>query len=1034
MTIKIYTNIFRKKLKSRGFFISLFSFIITFFGLQSVEAQTLKGAVVDSRTHEPIIGAVVSVKSGNGGTSTDVDGRFSLVVKTVPTTIVASYTGYNNEEISIFEVTEDEILIEISENFNALQGVVVVGYGTQKKSDLAGAVSSVKLDDIKGTNAASFDGLLNGKSAGVQVTPTSGQPGGGISIRVRGGSSVQGGNEPLYVIDGFPIYNSSATAGVLSGSATNPLASINPNDIESINILKDASATAIYGSRGANGVVIITTKQGKAGERAKIVYEASVGVQSLRKKIDVLDAPNFAKLRNESLYDQNPSGGRNQYLSDSEINALGHGTDWQDEAFRSAFAQNHNLSVTGGTEKTHYAVSVNWLDQDGIIINTDFSRISGRLNLDSQLSKLLRLGINATVSKNVSNVAPSGVVGALLLMPPTATIYEEDGSYTLRNPFENIFSNPISTLNQVTNKSQSYKFLGTGFVDFSLAKGLNLKFLFGADIDSGREYSYVPSTTYEGSSVQGQGTIGNILRESWLNENTLTYSNDWNDRHHFDALVGFTQQKFRVETQASGSSGYVTDLTTYNSLGSGSVVATPSSSAQENVLISYLARANYNYLHRYYITASIRRDGSSRFGKDNKWGTFPSVGLSWLASEENFLKPLSKTLSSLKVRASYGKTGNQEIGNYQSLSTLSSTTYMFGGTNVIGFTPDRISNNDLGWETTHQFDLGVDVALLNNRLDLTIDAYIKKTTDLLLSVEIPYTTGYGTSLQNYGSVRNVGVEFSLTSHNIVKKNFTWDTDFNISFNRNEVLSLGNGSDYYIYGSMNTGSYIAKVGEALGSFYGLVTDGILQKGEEVEKAKYTSAPASAKAGDQLYKDIDGDGSFSTTNDRTIIGNAQPDFTFGLNNTLRYKQWNLSFFLQGVVGNDIINANELSLSLYSGQQNATARALGRWTETNPSTTVNRAKLDPATNFSDLYVEDGSFLRLKTATLAYNFKKNVLRSLHLSSLKLYVTGNNLWTLTNYSGFDPEITTASNIYQGRDSGAYPVAKSYSFGAVIGF
>ena len=326
------------------------------------------------------------------------------------------------------------------------------------------------------------------------------------------------------------------------------------------------------------------------------------------------------------------------------------------------------------------------------------------------------------------------------------------------------------------------------------------------------------------------------------------------------------------------------------------------------------------------------------------------------------------------------------------------------------------------------------MALLNNRLDLTIDAYIKRTTDLLLSVEIPYTTGYGTSLQNYGSVRNVGVEFSLTSHNIVKKNFTWDTDFNISFNRNEVLSLGNGSDYYIYGSMSTGSYIAKVGEALGSFYGLVTDGILQKGEEVERAKYTSAPASAKAGDQLYKDIDGDGSFSTTNDRTIIGNAQPDFTFGLNNTLRYKQWNLSFFLQGVVGNDIINANELSLSLYSGQQNATARALGRWTETNPSTTVNRAKLDPATNFSDLYVEDGSFLRLKTATLAYNFKKNVLRSLHLSSLKLYVTGNNLWTLTNYSGFDPEITTASNIYQGRDSGAYPVAKSYSFGAVIGF
>ena len=1008
-----------------------------FLGTLGISAQTLKGTILDARTHEPIIGAVVSVKTGktlSGGTSTDINGNFTLAVKSVPATIVASYTGYNNEEINIYEITEDEIQIELTENFNALQGVVVVGYGTQKKSDLAGAVSSVKLDDVKGTNAASLDGLLNGKSAGVQVTPTSGQPGGGMSIRVRGGSSVQGGNEPLYVIDGFPVYNSSATAGVLSGSVTNPLASINPGDIESINILKDASATAIYGSRGANGVVIITTKQGKAGERAKITYEGSVGVQSLRKKIDVLDAQNFARLRNESLYDQNPSKGRNQYLSDSEINALGHGTDWQDEAFRSALVQNHNLSVSGGTEKTHYAVSVNWLNQDGIIINTDFSRISGRLNLDSQLSKVLKLGINATVGKNSANVAPSGVVGALLLMPPTATVYEDDGSYTLRNPFENIFSNPISTLNQTTNKTRNYKFLGTGYADFTLLQGLNLKIQFGADVDAGKEYSYVPSTTYEGSSVQGNASLGSVTKESWLNENTLTYTKDWKDKHHLDALVGFTQQTTRVETQASGSSGFVTDLTKYNNLASGSVISTPRSSSSENSLISYLARVNYNYLHRYFVTASIRRDGSSRFGKDNKWGTFPSLGLSWQANEEEFLKPLTKTFSSLKVRASYGKTGNQEIGNYQSLSTLSSTKYMFGGVNVIGFTPDRITNNDLGWETTHQFDFGVDLSLFNNRLDFTIDAYVKKTTDLLLSVEIPYTTGYDTSLQNYGSVRNVGVEFSVTSHNFVKKNFSWDTDFNISFNRNKVLSLGNGSDYYIYGSMSTGSYIAKVGEPLGSFYGLVTDGILQTGEETEKAKFTSAPASAKAGDQLYKDIDGDEAFSTTNDRTIVGNAQPDFTFGIANNIRYKNWDISFFFQGVVGNEIINANELSLSLYSGQQNATARALGRWTEANPSTTVNRAKLDPATNFSDIYVEDGSFLRLKTATLAYNFKKSVLRSLHLSSLKLYVTGNNLWTLTNYSGFDPEITTASNIYQGRDSGAYPVAKSYSFGAVIGF
>ncbi|MBP5715726.1 MAG: TonB-dependent receptor [Bacteroidales bacterium] len=1008
---------------------NLLTFLMSLLAVVAAQAQTLQGTVVDTRTREPIAGANVLVKDEKGtGVVTDINGEFKLPLKKVPSTVVITYIGYHTSEVKVYDVDEP-LVLEVSENNNVLDGVVVVGYGTQQRKALTGSVATVKLNNETNPVASSFDGLLNGRTAGVQVTATSNQPGGGVSIRVRGGSSVQGGNEPLYVIDGFPIYNSSTSAGAVSGTVTNPLAALNPNDIESVNVLKDASATAIYGSRGANGVVIITTKQGKVAERAKITYEASIGWQSLRKKIDLLNATEFAKLRNEALYDTNPALGEYQYLSADEVAALGEGTDWQDEAYRTGFVQNHNLSITGGTQKTRYAVSANWYDQEGIILNTDFQRLSARVNLDSELTKYVKVGVNLTISRNTANVAPSGIVSSLLLMPPTATIYEADGSYTLRNPFENIFSNPIASLREQTNKTKNLRILGTGFGEWKLADGLKLKILAGADVTSGDEYNYVPSYIYEGKANNGSATRGTVNKESWLNENTLTYTRDFNRTHHFDALLGFTQQESKVETLKTGSSDYVSDHTKYNSLASGAVVATPSSSASKNALISFLGRVNYSFRDRYFLTAALRRDGSSRFGENNKWGTFPSAGISWQADEEAFYAPLKSLINTLKVRVSYGKTGNQEIGNYQSLSTMSSATYLIGGQKVIGFTPNRISNYDLGWETTHQFDAGLDFNFFE-RVDFSVDAYVKKTTDLLLDVEIPYTTGFSTSLQNYGSVKNTGWEFTITSHNFVKKNFTWDTDFNISFNRNEVLSLGNGADEYIQSN-----YIIKVGRPLGTFYGLVADGVLQTGEETEKAPYTVAPASAKAGDRLYKDINGDGGFSTTDDRAIIGNAQPDFIFGLNNSFRYRNWDLSFFIQGVVGNDILNSNELSLQILNGQQNASAKALDRWTPTNPSTTVSRAKVDPATYVSDLYIEDGSFVRLKSINIGYTLPKRVLRNLHISNLRVFANASNLLTFTDYTGYDPEVTSANNTTSpGNDSGIYPASKSYNLGVSIDF
>ncbi|MCU7552691.1 TonB-dependent receptor [Chitinophagaceae bacterium LB-8] len=1002
-------------------------FLFSFFFLASVYAQkeniTLTGKVIDEATKQPLSGATVHIKGTTHEVITDDRGVFGFLTgQRLPVTYIVSYVGYQTSEVTLKEGSSIEVVLRQANS--QLTDVLVVGYGRQRRSDVTGSIATVSSKALQ-QPSSSLDQTLKGAAAGVQVTQTSGQPGGGVSIRIRGGSSIQGGNEPLYVIDGFPIYNSASSAGAITGATVNPLSGINPADIESINILKDASATAIYGSRGANGVIIVTTKKGKS-DRNQITYDASYGVQSLRKKIALLDAKGFAALRNDALYDTDPSKGKYQYLTEEQISQLGKGTDWQDEAFQKAPVQNHQLTISGGNAKTRYAVSGNYFNQDGIIKNTDFQRLSGRANLDVVASNRLKISSNFTASRTDANVAPNGIVSALLTMPPTATIYEPDGSYTLRNPFENIFSNPIAALNEQKNKTTTNRLFGTASGEYTILNGLELKVLLGTDVSNTKESSYIPSTIYEGASTNGAASSGAINTISWLNENTLSYSKKFS-RHTIDALGGFTQQEFQRDIIRAGAQQFVTDDLEDNSLQSGATVVKPYSDNTRWVLHSFLGRVNYNFDQKYFLTASLRADGSSRFGKGNKWGYFPSAALSWKLSSEPFFDHLLPVINDLKLRASFGTTGNLEIGEYQSLSTLTSLTYLFGNTIVTGFTPNRLANSELGWETTYQYDAGVDVGLFHNRLTLTLDGYYKKTKDLLLNVEIPWTTGQPSSLQNFGSVQNKGFELGLNSRNFTGA-FQWNTGINASINRNEVLSIGNGAQQYI-----SGNYIIQVGQPLGLFYGTVTDGILQSHEVSEKGKYTGS-AAPKGGDRLYKDINGDGTFTTAADRAIIGSAQPDIIYGISNDFSWKGFDLSIFFQGSEGNKILNSNKQTLELFTGQQNASAAALDRWTTTNPSNTIPRAKLDPAPVFSDRFIEDGSFVRLKTLTIGYSVPRALLQKVKLSNLRFYLIGQNLFTWTKYTGFDPEVTSGNNVSPGTDAGIYPISKVINAGVTVNF
>ncbi|UYQ93980.1 TonB-dependent receptor [Chitinophaga horti] len=987
----------------------------------------LAGKVVDSKTRIPLAGVLIHIQNTTHEVRTDVKGQFKFLTgQRLPVVFNVSLNGYQTKEILI---TSDPLNIQISltEGSSQLNDVVVVGYGTQKKSDLTGSVSSVNSKIIKQSVGSSFDRVLQGAVSGVQVTQTSGQPGAAVSIRIRGGNSITGGNEPLYVIDGFPVYNdnSDASAGVTSGPSINALASLNPGDIESIDVLKDASSTAVYGSRGANGVVIITTKKGRAGQNT-VTYEGYYGQQDVIKKIDVLTSSrDWALLKNEALI----NAGKAPYYSDADLAALTGGTDWQDAAFRKAAQQNHQFNISGGDDKTRYSIGLNYFLQDGVVKNTDFSRYALRINLDRNVTSRFKAGVNLTASKTSAQEANSNIVSTLLLLPPTVAIRDENGDYIRRSPFEVSLGNPIATLDQEINRTNTYRVLGNVYGDLSLGKHLTARVSVGADIIANKQNRYIPSTLYEAQQTNGSASVGSKFVNTWLNENTLTYQQLFG-KHNVNAVAGFTQQSYSNESVIAGGQGFVSDKLTYNNLSSGSILVIPSSGGAEWALNSYLGRVNYSYDQRYYVTVTARADGSSRFGKDNKWGFFPSAALAWTLSRENFLQDVT-WIDNLKLRVSAGITGNQEIGQYKSLSTLTNSVYIIGNNLTTGFYPSNLANPQLGWEKTTQYDAGVDVGILNNRISLTVDAYLKRTSALLLTVPVPYTTGYSTALKNYGTVENKGVEVALNTQNLVDKEVSWTSTLTFSLNRNKVISLGEGVQYLI-----SDPSIAAVGQPLGSFYGLISDGVFKSTDKIESLPTYLGPTVTKPGDRKYVDVSGDGSITQAADRNYIGSAQPKFLAGLINNFAYKGFDLSFFLYTSYGNRLFNQNKQQLELFSGQQNVSTSALNRWTATNENTTIQRAKEDPAPIVESRYVEDASFLRLKNLTFGYTLPLSLLNRVHLHQLRFYVTASNLFTWTNYSGYDPEVSRneQATLTQGVDYGAYPSAKSWVAGIGITF
>ncbi|WP_229252661.1 SusC/RagA family TonB-linked outer membrane protein [Dyadobacter helix] len=983
--------------------------------------------VVKDESGQTIPGATVSIKGTSVYTSTDLDGRFSIPAgKDLPFTIQVGITGFQQQEIDIYELTEEPAEVALK-TANVLDEVVVIGYGTQKKGDLTGSVSSVPQLVLK-QPISSFDRALQGAAAGVQVTQSSGQPGSAVSIRIRGGNSITGGNEPLYVIDGFPVYNNNAdaSAGVTNGPSINALASLNPSDIESIDVLKDASATAIYGSRGANGVVIITTKKGKAGQNS-FTYDAYYGTQKVLKKVDVMtNARDWALLKN----DARANSGKAPYYTQDQLDKLTGGTDWQDEAFQSAPIQNHQLSFTGGDDRTRYSVSGNYFRQDGVLKHTDFERYSGRINLDRDFSAKFKVGVNLTASKIESSVANAGIVNALLSMPPTVNVRDANGKYTYQSEFETPLGNPIATLEKEINRTKTYRFLGNVYGEYTFIEGLVGKISFGADVINNKQNRYIPSDIYQGanSNPTGKAYVGTRFSSTWLNENTLSYSKTLNDRHAFNIVVGYTQQAFETESATAGSQSFITDQLTYNDLGSGSVYTQPESGSSAWALNSFLGRINYTLAQKYIFTVRGRADGSSRFGKDKKWGYFPSAAFAWNIYKEEFLSG-ARTISNLKFRLSAGVTGNQEIGQYLSLATLNSNTYFFGGQTYIGFSPNRIANPDLGWETTAQYDAGIDLSLFKNKVNFVFDAYYKKTTNLLLNVPVPYTTGQTTALQNYGSVENKGIELGINTENFTGV-FSWNTNFVFSLNRNKVLTLGDGADYII-----SGANIAKVGQPLGTFYGYKTNGLFQTGDDIANLP-TINPATTKPGDRRYVDINGDGKITQADDRTLIGNAQPKFQGGITNTFSFLNFDLSLFFQGTYGNKLFNQNKQQLELLTGQQNASTAAYDRWTPANPGNVVQRAFEDPAPVNTSRYVEDASFLRFKNLTIGYNLPKSIASKIHANHIKIYVSAQNLFTITRYTGYDPEVSRneQSTLNQGIDYSVYPGSKSFLGGLNITF
>lgn len=983
-------------------------------------ANPVNGRVADAATGEAIIGASI-IYNNKVEAVTGVDGRFHINVVTFPSNIVVSYLGYDSKQVQVTE-TDSVVNIRLYEDSQKLNEVVVVGYGTQKRTQLTGSVSKVSSDIFEQFHTSTLDEALGGAVAGLNIT-TSGQPGAGSQIRIRGGNSVNANNNPLYVIDGFIYYRDDASLKTGVGaieSSLDPLSFVNPGDIESIEVLRDDGATAIYGSRGANGVIIITTKKGQRNQNT-VRYNASATIAASAKRIRLLGASEWAQFQKDFF-------SRNNGYTDEQIAALGAGTDWQDAVLRTAWSQAHELSFSGGDQRTKYLVSGNIINQQGIVIGSDFRRYNLRANVERQLSDRFVLSVVATIGKtrqnSLSTTQPvnyksspysAGITNSLtyaLFMPPVVPIYNADGSYNYTNPYENSFFsmgdvsvNPVSDLNNTTAESIDTYTLLNAFLRYQINDDLALKLSVGADLNSLTQNYFAPSYTALGLNEHGVGSIGNKRNETTQGELLLTYTHRFGSQHFVDALAGYTYQRTETEYNTTTTSHFTNETLGHHNLSDGSQVYTPRSGYSESDLHSFIARINYTLADRYNLTATLRADHSSRFAKNHRWGWFPSLGLSWNVDREPFF-PEDAWVSSLKLRTSIGTTGNQEIGDYEYSVSYSATSY--GGTTA--YSKSNLGNDELKWETTTQFNTGFDLGLLNNRLSLIADFYVKKTSDLLLTVPVNSSTGTGSQLKNIGNVLNRGLELTINAYPIKRRDLTWNVSANISFNHNELTHMGNGLTQLTSGE-NT-QYILKEGEAVGSFYGLIFDGV-----------------DSETGNAIFRDVSGpdgvaDGKINSY-DRVVLGNYHPDFFYGLSSSLKWKNWDFSISFKGSQGAKAFNSLRRSLEMSSTSYNTLADLLQSWTPTNTQSEYPRITGTYQSSYIDSrYVEDASYLKLQHATIGYTVKLPKIAH----QLRAYVQGSNLFTISDYKGYSPELV------DGRDLGAYPTARSLTVGVEIEF
>ena len=987
----------------------------------SAQEKTVTGTVTDA-LGDPLIGATVLVQGTSNGVITDIDGRYSIQA-TPENTLDFSYVGMVKQAVKVG--SQSVINVQMKDDSQMLAETVVIGYGSAKKRDLTGSITNIKGDEIANKPVVNPVSALQGKIAGVQVI-NSGKAGSDPEIRVRGTNSING-YKPLYIVDG--LFNDNINF-------------LNPEDIESMEILKDPSSLAIFGVRGANGVIIITTKKAKEGQTL-VNINTSFGFKKVVDKVKLVNGSQFKELYNEQL--------ANQKDDPFDYTGWDANTDWQDEILQTALMQNYQVAASGGNKDTRYYLSLSMFDQEGVIKRSGIRRYQTRLNLDRKIGNKVNIGANFQFSHsarkpNLVSLGGFDYQSSALATPPTMPIYNEDGSYAADSPsrvVSNKIDNVVAQLNLRKKEEKSTTvYLGV-FGDWEPIKGLKFKTSLGLNASTAKTSEYKPGSlpTMMQNKTKGEARINQSEGYSILWENTANYMKEIVEGHHLTVLGGYTLQFGRNEGLDLFGKNFTNDLLDWNNLSDAETKTRQiGSSASEWAIISYLGRINYSIRDRYLITLTGRYDGSSRLGKDNQFAFFPSAALGWRISEEKFMKRFTK-LNNLKVRLSYGLSGNQDIALYQTLPLMRQQNVMLGEIPQIGYVPDRLGNDKLKWETTAQVDFGIEASFFNSRLNVELDFYSKRTKDLLLDVEFPYVSGFKNGFMNVGKISNRGVELMIRTTNIMTKDFTWSTEFNISTNKNEVLAMGPDKDfeYTFRPGLGTHPYSwLKVGQPVGVFYGYIMDGIYHSREQIDAGNEPTA----SLGQKIYRDINGDGVVSIE-DQTTIGDPNPDFFGGINNTFTYKNFTLSIFLQGTYGNDILAGGDFLYATVDPRfVNQYKRIKDFWSLDNPRAAYPKLYSNDEYQPSTYMIHDGSHLKIKSISLYYNFPvKSWKKNKVIQDMQCYVTGTNLFTFTSYKGYDPEVNTgteggykvySANVLRGMDFTAYPSARTYTFGFKI--